>query len=155
MRRSEFIDEFQLFDIGLFNSKRFPPWRQQTGSDFLEPSPVCPMVRSSEPTELASDSKQPPKNHFGHTGTAPENNFRFAAATVDICPESTAVVLHSRNTSSIHVQTVGSTVVTLLTCKQSKSQLSETLTTSGFDQTSLNESPRQAHWWSSVVCSKF
>jgi len=64
VRRSGFFNEFLLFEVGLVTSKRFSPWRYQTRSGFL----VRSRVQRPEPTGPASDSKQPPKNHVGHTG---------------------------------------------------------------------------------------
>jgi len=34
VRRFGFFDEMHLFHVGLVDSKRFPPWRQQTISSF-------------------------------------------------------------------------------------------------------------------------
>jgi len=58
VRRSGFFDELRLFLVGLIDSKRFPPWRQQTGSGFPE---WC--AKWSEPTGPASDIKQALKNY--------------------------------------------------------------------------------------------
>ena len=37
--RAWFFDEFRLFEVWLIDSKRFPPWRQQTGTGFLKRFP--------------------------------------------------------------------------------------------------------------------
>jgi len=34
MSQTWFLDAFPLLEVGLVNFRRFPPWRQQTGSGF-------------------------------------------------------------------------------------------------------------------------
>jgi len=103
VHRSGFFDEFRLFHVVLVHFKRFPPLRQQTGSNFPERFLVCQMVRADEP---ASDIKQAPKNHFRHTGNRSGKPLPVCCGHGWFCLESTAVASISRTTASKHVQTV-------------------------------------------------
>jgi len=65
--RSTFFAEFRLFNVGLVDSKRFPPRRQQTGSVFPERSLVCPMVR----TDWASLRQHKLRGTYGNRSGKP------------------------------------------------------------------------------------
>jgi len=46
VHRTGFFDALRLFHVWLVDAKRFPSWRQQTGSDFPERPLVCQTVRT-------------------------------------------------------------------------------------------------------------
>ena len=44
--RTRFFDDFRLFEVGLVDSERFPPWRQWTGRGFSERSLMCQTTKT-------------------------------------------------------------------------------------------------------------
>ena len=45
-RRTRFLDEFTLLHVWLIDSRRFPAWRQWTGSSFPERSLMCQTTKT-------------------------------------------------------------------------------------------------------------
>jgi len=101
VRRSGFFDELRLFHVGLANSnKRFPLWRQQTGSGLLEQSLVCQTVR----TYWASLKHKAITEKSRPTHKKPlQKQLPVCCRHGGFCLEMTAVALNSWNTASKHV----------------------------------------------------
>jgi len=91
VRRSAFFDELRMFHVGLVDSKRFSPWRQQTGSGL---SLVCKTVRD----DWAITEKSRP------THAEP---LRKTTCGLLLPRRILSGIDCSRNTASKHVQTVG------------------------------------------------